>query len=291
MDISLFLAEQLANWSAALSSGSHSLRVPQSQQVVLKNHSGHFHLHSELFLQTGGATEFTLPGESLVLGPGEALLIPPRLPHDERVVATDGSKDPRIEFNNIVIFVHGSVLYAHVAESGLDYSPCIRWPDRRVHEACLRLGAWLEDAASNKEALPVARALVVAALARASAVLGEQSPKIQREPALVLKARNLVQNRLSDPDLSVASIAQSLACSADYLSHVFSTCTGQRLVELINDLRLTRAAELLSSTGLSGKETAWACGFVNQSYFIRLFRDQYGLSPLEYQKSRSVPVT
>jgi transcriptional regulator GlxA family with amidase domain len=96
-------------------------------------------------------------------------------------------------------------------------------------------------------------------------------------------ARSHVQNRLSDPGLSVGSIADHLACSADYLSHLFRTSTGLRLAEWINELRLDRAAELLATTSLSSKETGWACGFANQSYFIRLFRERYGASPIEYR--------
>lgn len=282
MDPKNYLLEQVSTWSRRLASGDNPILLPTPGQEDIKSNLGPFHLRSELFLQISGGTQFTLPRESLVLKPGQALLIPPRVPHAELVVDTQDNPD---KFVNIVLIVHGSTLYVHVAGSDTNHQPFVRHPEHRDHADCLRLGAWLEDAAVSGSKGDVARKLVSAALERSAQLLASEQPASGREPPLVVMARSQVQKRLSDPDLSVARVAGALNCSADYLSHLFHRSTGLRLAEWINELRLGRAAELLVSTALSSKETAWACGFANQSYFIRLFRQRYGSSPQEYRQS------
>ena len=53
---------------------------------------------------------------------------------------------------------------------------------------------------------------------------------------------------------------------------------------------MERAADLLRRAELSSKEVAWACGFSNHSYFIRLFRKRYAASPLELRASGAIGV-
>lgn len=45
--------------------------------------AGHLHLNPELFLQVQGHTEFRFPEGQLTLRAGQALLMPPKLLHDE----------------------------------------------------------------------------------------------------------------------------------------------------------------------------------------------------------------
>ena len=85
----------------------------------------------------------------------------------------------------------------------------------------------------------------------------------ETEPLTVVRCRRMIHEDLGDPGLSVASLAQRLGCSADYLSHLFRTVRDERLSSHIEGLRLLRAAELLTQTELSCKEVAWALGYAN----------------------------
>ena len=57
------------------------------------------------------------------------------------------------------------------------------------------------------------------------------------------------------------------------------------LVEYMNHYRLEKACELLLTTDLSVIEISENTGFENHSYFIRLFRRQYQMTPLKYRRS------
>lgn len=51
---------------------------------------------------------------------------------------------------------------------------------------------------------------------------------------------------------------------------------------------MKKAAELLVITQLSVAEVAEQVGYVNQSKFASVFKKQFGLSPLEYRRSKKL---
>ena len=73
-------------------------------------------------------------------------------------------------------------------------------------------------------------------------------------------------------------------CSADYLSHRFHTEVGQRFSAYLRQARLAFAQELLIEPELSVSEIAFASGFQSSSYFIRVYRQHFGVSPGKARK-------
>jgi len=271
----------------ALGDPGFRLRLPQPQHFLPPPDSrgpgpgfsgGHFHLRAELFLQRRGSTVFKFPAETLVLGPGEVLVVPPRVFHAESAVADAG------DFRNVVLYADDRALSCHLAEAG-PRGPRIGYPERLESPACGRIASWLDDTVTVSRDLGGVE--VAADLTRS--VLGLTLRLLDLPvrggglPLPIVRCRQMIHEDLGNADLSVASLAQRLGCNADYLSHLFRKVEGRRLTAHIEELRLQRAAELLTRTGLSCKEVAWASGYANQSYFIRCFRERWGASPLEYR--------
>lgn len=251
--------------------------------------AGCFHLGSELFLQVSGVTEFRLPGGTLTLHPGQALLVPPKLLHDEHVSAPPGEA-----FCNVVLYAEGDALSCHLAHEVQPGRPGIRHLESRRHPQAPQVHQWLADAARIAEGdrsqpwveLQV-RALAAAAMAGVLRAIDDPDGGTEPdEPALVARVRALVHNRLADHHLSVRQLAGLSGCTADYLSHVFSRATGEHLVAYITRLRMARARQLLRDESLAGKEVAWACGFATQSYFIRSFREHHGTTPSAWREAQ-----
>jgi hypothetical protein len=71
--------------------------------------------------------------------------------------------------------------------------------------------------------------------------------------------------------------------SPAHLSRTFKAHTGQTPTEFVNTKRLEQAALLLATTTEEILSIADECGFENLSYFYRLFRHRYGLSPRRYR--------
>jgi len=60
--------------------------------------------------------------------------------------------------------------------------------------------------------------------------------------------------------------------------------TGQTTVEFIRDVRMKRAAQLLTQSQLRISEIAFQVGVENVKYFRKTFQKIYGMAPSEYAK-------
>lgn len=96
-----------------------------------------------------------------------------------------------------------------------------------------------------------------------------------------------VERHLSDPDLSVATIARALSLSPRHLSRVFAA-SDTTVAQVIQQRRLARARELLTSTEsahLTAAEVGERSGFASASHFSRVFKNHFGMSPSEARRA------
>lgn len=84
---------------------------------------------------------------------------------------------------------------------------------------------------------------------------------------------------------TVQFIAQELNLSANYLSDMLRTYTGQTTQQHIQNRLIGKAKELLSTTGLSVSEIAYQLGFEHPQSFHRLFKNQTSVSPVQFRES------
>jgi AraC-like DNA-binding protein len=84
--------------------------------------------------------------------------------------------------------------------------------------------------------------------------------------------------------LSTKDIAAHLNISPNYLSTQFKTETGLTITDYIRTRRIEMAVKLLNTTELSVQDIASQVGIDDASYFSKQFKQQIGMSPLEYQK-------
>lgn len=108
--------------------------------------------------------------------------------------------------------------------------------------------------------------------------LSDNRPNLQRE--LLAYIKDHYTEKLSLQDLS-----GQFHLSEKYLSRYFKEHFQLTFTSYTNHLRLTCARRLLENTKLPVTEIALRSGFPNVSYFIRVFKDSYGISPLKYRKA------
>lgn len=98
---------------------------------------------------------------------------------------------------------------------------------------------------------------------------------------LKLRVRQYVQTHLSDPDLSIARIANSMRCSTRYLHRVYEDdhASLERYIWLSRLERAHAALTHEANANRSAAEIAFAWGFKSSAHFCRLFKRQYGLTP------------
>jgi AraC-like DNA-binding protein len=115
---------------------------------------------------------------------------------------------------------------------------------------------------------------------RAEAAIGGQN----RER--VERAAGFIRDHISDPQLSVPTIADAVNLSRSYFSRVFRAQVGVSVNEFIARERIERAERLLADTDDTVESVARACGIQNTKYFFQLFRKHVGVTPAAFRASQ-----
>ena len=84
---------------------------------------------------------------------------------------------------------------------------------------------------------------------------------------------------------SVATVAEALNISPNYLSGLLKVLTGQTTQQHIHDKLIEKAKEKLSTTGLSVSEIAYELGFEHVQSFSKLFKSKTHITPVGFRQS------
>ncbi|GGI46509.1 DNA-binding response regulator [Paenibacillus marchantiophytorum] len=88
-------------------------------------------------------------------------------------------------------------------------------------------------------------------------------------------------------DISLKWIADHVFLTQTYLSYLFSKEVGQTLVRYMTLVRMQKAEELLRGTNLTIADISQKVGFMNNSYFCKIFKQYHGQSPAKFREMKS----
>ncbi|MFB9273445.1 response regulator [Cohnella cellulosilytica] len=97
------------------------------------------------------------------------------------------------------------------------------------------------------------------------------------------KAMSLARQHVGEP-ISTGEIAQTVNMSSSYFSQCFKLYTGQSYADYVRNIRIEQAKGFLRNTTRTIQWIAEQCGYSDEKYFSRLFREQTGLLPSEYRQ-------
>lgn len=110
--------------------------------------------------------------------------------------------------------------------------------------------------------------------------------KIQTpDDALMQRVMEVINENISDSDLSVDMIAQKVGISRVHLHRKMKELTNQTPHSFIRNIRLQQAAKLLKDGKQSITDVMYICGFSNSASFSTMFKNLYGCSPREYMQN------
>ncbi|MEO6282746.1 MAG: response regulator [Dyadobacter sp.] len=98
----------------------------------------------------------------------------------------------------------------------------------------------------------------------------------------VASLRAAIDAHMGNASFSVEQLAEEMCLSRTQLFRKVKALLDISPNELINDIRLQRAAILIRSKADSLTQISYSVGFSEQSYFAKRFRRKYGVSPSEY---------
>lgn len=281
----LEIARDLEGVLASLRAGRLKVRVAQQVGLFQRRIRSFFHATPELFIQTGGGTDFECPGERFRLRNGEVCVMPSGVPHAETPV------NLRTPYG-VLVCMHARDGFMIQRAAATAQREIVAVATEHLSSPRGRAGFRYLDEISSAAMVPedyrrtFEQSLLEAFLITLLSELNRPSAADASRSPLVVEAEKLARTLLPDPELSVARLARALECSADYLSRRFHEERGITLTAWITRERMDLAKDLLADPQRNVAEICWACGFNAPSYFIRVFRQQTGITPRAYRVTK-----
>ena len=94
----------------------------------------------------------------------------------------------------------------------------------------------------------------------------------------------IIHSEIDNPDLNSTFLADKMAMSISQLSRKINGITGYSTISYVLQVKLNKAKKMLNDDNISVTEVSDACGFYDSSYFSRVFKKEFGVSPSHYQK-------
>lgn len=104
-----------------------------------------------------------------------------------------------------------------------------------------------------------------------------------KEAYLFGKIKALIEEK--NGRVTRSELETALFYSSDYLNRIIKKHTGLNFSEYCQRVSLKKAAELLLNSSASINSIVAELGFGNKTYFYRLFKQERGMTPMEYRKA------
>ena len=113
--------------------------------------------------------------------------------------------------------------------------------------------------------------------------LSDYSMLDMMDQQLMKNIEQYVMQNMSRGQISLEEMASAMGMGRVPFFHRIRNLTGKTPAELIRDMRLKHACILLKRTNINMSELATNIGFMTAENFITIFREKFGMTPLEYR--------
>ena len=96
---------------------------------------------------------------------------------------------------------------------------------------------------------------------------------------------SIIHSHLADKDLNADFIADKMCMSRTQLNRKIRSIADYTATTYILQIRMEKAKRLLASTEQAIGDIATTCGFEDTSYFTRVFKQMFNVTPSQYRKT------
>ena len=113
--------------------------------------------------------------------------------------------------------------------------------------------------------------------------IGDYSMTDSMDQQLIRNIEQYVLQNMSRGHINLEEMASAMGMGRVPFYRKIRAITSKTPAELVRELRLKHACTLLERTNINLSELAINVGFVTAENFITIFKEKYGMSPLEYR--------
>ncbi|WP_239617765.1 helix-turn-helix transcriptional regulator [Cohnella mopanensis] len=232
-------------------------------------------------LQMEGISEALMEGKYTEILPGDLLLFKPGDIYELRIGMPGKPMKPNGDY------------FVMCTGQGMDewWEEKVRPTRKKIVEDERIKGIW-HQLISEKRRLDGGHSELIALLVRSLLLLLdralEEAPPAQSVSVFhALKMRNYIEENAAKT-LRLQDIAGHAGLSVSRAVHLFKEHFGMSAMQYVQQLRLSHALELLDHSLMSLEQIALETGLSSYTYFHRVFRETYGISPGQYRKKQQL---
>ncbi|MEF3306353.1 AraC family transcriptional regulator [Paenibacillus sp. GYB003] len=233
--------------------------------------------------QVEGCCRALVDGEVRLIVPGDLLVYKPKDQYDLRVEAElQSNGEVEVSSGDYYFFCRGTWLDAWWARLAKERPVSLKLP---MNEDVLHLcrQTILEQRRGKHPAKEMAGyylRLLCLTIERTSHEHRPASGKGRSFLAYEMK-RYIEENALSP--IKIQDVASHVGLSVSRAVHLFKSVFEQTIMQYVQQIRLSAARERILFSKMSLEQISEMCGFNSYTYFYRVFRARYGVSPKEYR--------
>lgn len=119
----------------------------------------------------------------------------------------------------------------------------------------------------------------------------QAKPMSKADMEFISKLVDVIHVQMAKDDIDMEHVAAALSLSRKQLRTRVMAITGMTPVAYVLQVRLNYARRMIAADNTSLTEIASKCGFQNLSHFSKVFKQQFGVSPLQFRKNMDdVPI-
>lgn len=249
------------------------------------------HPELELILMLRGNIHCQIDDQTMLLAPGDILILSPNQPHRILGTSTD------LLFINVLFWAEAvSLPKEHVFQKSfveplwngrIRLSSLLR-SGHPAYQTVRRILEQLPPGFPQDEGQKIFRFSQIIALCAALqpyATRSSQSPRQFPEDHAMRKVIMYLHFHYREP-LTLEKIAAYAHLNPNYLCSVFKSYAGRTVMEQLTQIRVDAAKYLLRRDSLSMPQLAELTGFSSERTFYRQFKQLTGMTPKEYQKEQ-----
>ena len=107
----------------------------------------------------------------------------------------------------------------------------------------------------------------------------------KKEISLVRKVGQKILKNVAE-DYNVEGLANEMGLTQAKLQEGFKLLFSRTVIEYIRHIRLEEARDLMNTTDYNISQIVYSIGFSSRSYFSKIFKRKYGISPSEFLKNK-----
>lgn len=291
-----YLSRQPAHSEDGPSFIGYPVALPYSEEISTL----HFHDQFEIGICNEGESIFLVDNEYYYVSAGDAIFIPPNVPHFSRSLSERAPclcefvyiKSEKIEDLLALSLKEGDTATRVLTWAKKTLDPILHPTEqpRAVEKICDIVSLCTIDRPHLDALIPLALASF---LLEAYGTSLKDAAATQEEPHTIKKGDELISaiaEYLSihyDQNDSVNALAKMCHLSESQLTRRFLKLYGLSPIAYKNQIRTHVARELLFHTDLSLEEISLRLGYTSYTDFYRMFKKNFSLSPSEYRKTKA----